>query len=301
MTRPTLTAGAIATLLLALLWTGGAPAATGPELQAARDELRLRTQTQQRMRRDFESLLAEGRMSATEIADFEDYLVRLGSLVDQQRRVVATLEGTDGADPSTATPLPAGFDRGQTDEEKIASLDAELGDSLSAFDEKLLREQKEIADKTRPASTGDGRGKSDESDGTSAKAGEGQGKGQGEDKGDERNAGAEGASGKSGSESAEGDAGKAGQSEQDAEAGEQAEQGEKGRNGAEGEDQVASAETAGGSGGHAGKTNTPSDIGDGKDDDIVARQLREAAENEQDPELREKLWDEYRIYKSSTR
>ncbi len=41
----------------------------------------------------------------------------------------------------------------------------------------------------------------------------------------------------------------------------------------------------------------PPDVGDGADDDIVARQLREAAMNEEDPELREKLWDEYRAYK----
>ena len=33
-------------------------------------------------------------------------------------------------------------------------------------------------------------------------------------------------------------------------------------------------------------------------DDVVARQLREAAETEPDPELRAKLWDEYRKYKS---
>lgn len=33
------------------------------------------------------------------------------------------------------------------------------------------------------------------------------------------------------------------------------------------------------------------------DDDIVARQLREAAEKETDPEIKEKLWEEYRKYK----
>jgi hypothetical protein len=43
---------------------------------------------------------------------------------------------------------------------------------------------------------------------------------------------------------------------------------------------------------------TPNDIPDGSDDDIVARQLREAAQQESDPELREKLWDEYRKYKT---
>ena len=40
----------------------------------------------------------------------------------------------------------------------------------------------------------------------------------------------------------------------------------------------------------------PEDIPDGDDDDVVARQLREAAMSEPDPELREKLWDEYRKY-----
>ncbi len=41
----------------------------------------------------------------------------------------------------------------------------------------------------------------------------------------------------------------------------------------------------------------PADIPDGSDDDIVARQIREAAMKEADPVLREKLWEEYRKYK----
>ncbi|NND81173.1 MAG: hypothetical protein HKN50_01960 [Gammaproteobacteria bacterium] len=41
------------------------------------------------------------------------------------------------------------------------------------------------------------------------------------------------------------------------------------------------------------------DIPDLRDnDDIVARQIREAAERETDPELRKKLWEEYRRYKN---
>lgn len=39
----------------------------------------------------------------------------------------------------------------------------------------------------------------------------------------------------------------------------------------------------------------------GSDDDVVARQLREAAEKETDPVLKEKLWAEYRKYKESRR
>jgi hypothetical protein len=41
----------------------------------------------------------------------------------------------------------------------------------------------------------------------------------------------------------------------------------------------------------------PEDIPSGNDDDVVARQLREAAMREPDPAIREKLWDEYRKYK----
>ena len=44
----------------------------------------------------------------------------------------------------------------------------------------------------------------------------------------------------------------------------------------------------------------PEDAPSGRDDDIVARQLREAATRETDPVLREKLWEEYRKYKIRT-
>ena len=42
----------------------------------------------------------------------------------------------------------------------------------------------------------------------------------------------------------------------------------------------------------------PDDIDDGQGDDIVLRQIRDAAIKERDPVLREKLWDEYRRIKS---
>jgi hypothetical protein len=51
--------------------------------------------------------------------------------------------------------------------------------------------------------------------------------------------------------------------------------------------------------GGEGAGRVPPDVGDGSDDDLVARQLREAAMAEEDPELREKLWQEYRDYKAS--
>ena len=47
------------------------------------------------------------------------------------------------------------------------------------------------------------------------------------------------------------------------------------------------------------RERTPDDIPVTVDDDIIARQLREAALAEEDPELRERLWEEYRKYKGS--
>lgn len=72
--------------------------------------------------------------------------------------------------------------------------------------------------------------------------------------------------------------------------------------------------TVAGAGGGRGSVNTPGrspppntarypapdDIPSGNDDDVVARQLREAAMREPDPAVREKLWDEYRKYKGLT-
>ena len=53
----------------------------------------------------------------------------------------------------------------------------------------------------------------------------------------------------------------------------------------------------GGTASGAGPGSIPPDIPDGSDDDVVARQIREAAMKETDPELRKALWDEYRKYK----
>jgi len=44
----------------------------------------------------------------------------------------------------------------------------------------------------------------------------------------------------------------------------------------------------------------PDDIDDGQGDDIVLRQIRDAASKERDPILREKLWDEYRRIKNQS-
>jgi hypothetical protein len=77
-----------------------------------------------------------------------------------------------------------------------------------------------------------------------------------------------------------------------------------GRNPYGGAEQSGSGSVGGGIGGRSGAPpeapavyEAPEDIPTGNDDDIVARQLREAAMREPDPEIRKALWDEYRKYK----
>ena len=77
-----------------------------------------------------------------------------------------------------------------------------------------------------------------------------------------------------------------------------------GRNTYETEEQGGYGSVGGGMGGRSGGApdtpavyEAPKDIPSGNDDDIVARQLREAAMREPDPDIREALWNEYRKYK----
>jgi hypothetical protein len=147
----------------------------------------------------------------------------------------------------------------------------------------LLREKIELAEKSRSASGAENGDKPEHGGGASGKAGEGEG---------------EKAAGEAGNSASESAGGKTGESGQQSKTGERP---ESGGEATEGNDRVASAGGASDGGRHQGSTPTPPDIPDGKDDDIVARQLREAAENEQDPELRDKLWEEYRKYKNRTR
>ncbi len=77
-----------------------------------------------------------------------------------------------------------------------------------------------------------------------------------------------------------------------------------GRNPYEASDEGGYGSVGGGIGGRSGGApenpavfEAPDDIPSGNDDDIVARQLREAAMREADPEVRKALWNEYRKYK----
>jgi hypothetical protein len=183
-------------------------------------------------------------------------------------------EDTSGGGPSGGARTP---------DEHREALDQKLGSSLFAFDAMLLKEQQQAAQKRaeHAAATGSEGGGS----------GEGSGGGAGGARGSESAAGGSRRADAQG-EGREERTGSRDGREQDRATG-SSRGGDRSTGGGrttiaapEGEPSVPSSE------------NVPADVGDGKDDDVVARQIREAALQEQDPAIREKLWEEYRRYKA---
>jgi hypothetical protein len=149
----------------------------------------------------------------------------------------------------------------QTPAERRAQVDGQLDASLGKFDEHLRREQQQVAGERDQRTAGGAQG------GGGSPSGPGDGSGDSRDSsGDLKSEGVQGANRAGASGSGEAGAATAGAMPQ-------------------------------GGGGSAGTKAIPS----GDDDDIIARRLRKAAEAETDPELKEKLWQEYRDYKENTR
>jgi hypothetical protein len=159
-----------------------------------------------------------------------------------------------------------------TAEDQRAQIDRRFEETFAVFDERMRKEQETIS---QERAAGGGAGSGPGMEGYPGEAGDGSGvEGrQGGRDGDQADGG-----GMPGGE------GESGQGSSD-------NSGERGGGGGVG---------GGGPLGGSGPSDVPADIPDGRDDDIVARQLREAAMKETDPELRERLWEEYRQYKKST-
>lgn len=216
-----------------------------------------------------------GLLNSREAADYAAYVARLHRIVAEDCRSV--MEAGLGVPrgivcPAVqAMPMAADIDlvAERTRVEKTGDLDARLMAELGDFDEMLLREQERVKASAPRTDTGAGGG-----------------------------AGGGGVTGTSGDAAADGATGSAGEGAQSASQGSGA---RASGSGAAGSSQSRGA-TAPGSWNKSGGTGgQPEDIPDGSDDDVVARQLREAAEKETDPELKEKLWEEYRRYKQGTR
>jgi hypothetical protein len=246
------------------------PAGTPAELQRARENLKLSEQTRDRIAEEVAALKASGKASPEVTAAYEAYLARVQEMVVEHQRLVAQMEAACSAHQDRSQAASAGAPAmpgatpptpgpGEDPADRLKTLDRQFNESLAAFDEMLLKELRLI----QAASTKRMRGLAE----AAAEAGR---------EAVEKGGGAASA-GKGSTAGAEGKRpegrGKPGD--------------------AAGAGQGAGGWGSGGTGAPPG-SYTPS-----PDDDIVARQLREAAEKETDPELKAKLWKEYEDYKKS--
>jgi hypothetical protein len=252
-------------------------------LELARKDLRISEATEARIASGLEQLKNSGNPSPETLEDYETYLGRAEEMVAENRKIVQELEalysryatvssGSSASTDAQKVSNPKLPDEKEFDE--LGKLDRELNASLAVFDEMLLIEMDEIrtksAEKMRDLAT---------EAAAAAQRLEEQGV-------DVEPSSAEASSG------ARESAPESEPSESSPEKGEEGIQSESAGNQQEG-----SKGKAGGKASVEGERGRPS----GYDDDIVARQIREAAEKETDPELKEKLWKEYEDYKKGSR
>lgn len=255
------------------------------EVVQARENLRLSETTADKIAAELEELRTSGQVSPEIINDYEFYLTRVQAMVDENRKVLKEMEAayanyvprkkpaSKDATKDLEDMLNPNIPEEQTVDE-VAVLDQEFNDSLAEFDSMLLQEFDAIharsAEKMRDLAE------------EAAEAAE-----RLREKGMEL-------------------------SETEIEPPSAAEEGEKKTDkkatDKERDDsskeitldkEGASRDSSGESG--QGPSREQNRTHNREDDDIVARQLREAAENETDPELKEKLWKEYEEYKKTTR
>ena len=250
------------------------------KLEAAREKLRTSRETEKRIAADLEQLKKTGNTSAEAIKDYEEYLSRVQAMTEENRKILEQMEAAYNRHPPGATNSNTAalnepdrmYDPSIPEEQivdEVAALDKEFNQSLAQFDDKLLKEMDEI------------RAGSDEKLQDLAQEAADAAK-RLRDKGVDVDT-----SGSDSSETADTQKGSA-------ESGRQPE-----TTGGSTDTETASRDGSG----QAGKGTSADDRrrADYEDDDIVARQLREAAENETDPELKEKLWKEYEDYKKTSR
>jgi murein L,D-transpeptidase YcbB/YkuD len=250
------------------------------KLEEAREKLRNSRETEERIAADLEQLKKSGDASPEAIEDYEEYQSRVRAMTAENRKILEQMEAAyDRHDPDatySGTAVPSDSDKiydpsilEEKTVDEVAALDREFNESLAQFDDKLLKEMDEI------------RANSDEKLQDLAQEAAEAAK-RLRDKGVDVDT--------SGSESTETAGGPKEESDKNRQAqttGDSADTEKASREGSLKEGQGASADD-----------RRRADYGD---DDIVARQLREAAENETDPELKEKLWKEYEDYKNSER
>jgi len=280
--------------ILVLLLSVSLNAATRQEIESAlestRRDLRISIAAEKRIASDLEKLKKSQKASPDIIEDYEVYLSRVHAMVVENLDTLAKMDAlyarydTDNSSERSANQDDtASMMNPEIPEEKViddvAALDLQLDSSLIEFDEMLLEELNLICAKSSEkmrdlaeeaaAAVERLREKGIEIDATGEEAPV-----ESEQSSTAKEKTAE-------TESGTFETGKGNESIETEDKGEKADQGKSGEGG-------------------EGSIRHPKSRFDPKNDDIVARQLREAAESEKDPELREKLWKEYEKYKTDS-
>ena len=258
-------------------------------LESARKDLRVSMATEERIAFELDKLKKSEHVSPDIIEDYNKYLTRVQALVAENRKKVEKMEAlsakyntrkaTYGASPSddTSEILDPSIPEEQVVDE-VTVLDRRLDSSLAEFDEMLLKELDLIQVKS--------------SERLRDLAGEAEAAAQRlRDKGIEIDSDPK----KEGNDSHQDSTKEPKEIEKE----ESASEAGKKSNSEETRDDTAITTQGKSREGAEGSQRQPKDRYDPEDDDIVARQLREAAEKESDPELKEKLWKEYERYKKN--
>lgn len=308
--------GLLAGLILCTPLFGHTATELDQELARARENLRLSMASQERIESQLRSLEQAGLAEPEVVADYQVYLSKIEAMVQENSRLVRQLQSLKAkyAASSAASSTAADQSQDQLDamldpdiaeeqvKDPVAVLDGQLDASLAEFDLTLLQElelirnqsQSKMQDLTAEAEAAAQRLKE-------------QGVDLGEDESSEASQDTEPASGEQ-AEAASSEEEAAQTSPEGSDAYEETKQGSQGQEG-----EIPAGPDGGTVQGPSGTGSSAKDGADSgvdaeesgsgrryegaEDDDIVARQLREAAEKETDPELKKKLWEEYEAYK----
>ena len=260
-------------------------------LESARKDLRISMATEERISFELEKLKKSEHISPDIIKDYDTYLIRVQAMVAENRKKVDKLEalsakyntqkvtyGTSYTDDTSAMLDPSIPEEQVVDE--VTALDRQLDSSLADFDEVLLKE----LDLIQAKSSEKLQDLAQEAEAAAQRL---------RDKGIEIDTDSKAENADSRQDSSE--------EPKETEKEKNALEAEKERNSKEAGDDTAMTTKDKSREGAEGSQRHPKNRYDSKDDDIVARQLREAAEKESDPELKEKLWKEYEQYKKNAR
>lgn len=260
-------------------------------LESARKDLRISMATEERIYFELEKLKKSEHISPDIIKDYDTYLIRVQAMVAENRKKVDKLEalsakyntrkatyGTSYTDDTSAMLDPSIPEEQVVDE--VTALDRQLDSSLADFDEVLLKE----LDLIQAKSSEKLQDLAQEAEAAAQRL---------RDKGIEIDTDSKAENADSRQDSSE--------EPKETEKEKNALEAEKEGNSKEAGDDTAMTTKDKSREGAEGSQRHPKNRYDSKDDDIVARQLREAAEKESDPELKEKLWKEYEQYKKNVR